>query len=243
MGLIPLLAVYSLEPQLLEHLPSFRKHLEWFIKYRPWLVANVASLSERGSHEHYQLAIVGHDKLERMLTRLFDPGEFLSDYGLRSLSRAHAAQPFNFSAGGSRYSISYEPGESQTGLLGGNSNWRGPVWLPLNYLMIEALRKYHHHYGASLKLSLPTGTPQLMTLADAADVLSHRLVRIFTRDPQQNGRRPVFGSEALLQTDPAWRDNLLFYEYYHGENGAGLGASHQTGWTALLANLPNEQSN
>lgn len=236
-GLIPLLAVQALEPQLLERLPAFRMRLEWFLKYRPQLLANIAPLNEQGSHGHYQLAIVGRDKLVRILRRLFDPEEFLSEYGLRSLSRAHAERPFRFAVGQEAYSVQYEPGESQTGLFGGNSSWRGPVWLPLNYLMIEALRKYHHHYGDSLTVEMPLGSAQRLTLDRAADELGRRLERIFLRDEARGGRRPVFGSEPVFQADPYWRDHLLFYEYFHGDSGAGLGASHQTGWTALVANL------
>jgi hypothetical protein len=236
-GLIPLLAVQALEPELLETLPAFRLRVEWFLKYRPRLVANVAPLNERGSHGHYQLAIVGRDKLARILARVFDPDEFLSDYGLRSLSRAHAQNPFNCLVGDQAYTLRYEPAESHTGLFGGNSNWRGPIWFPLNYLMIEALRKYHHHYGDSLTVEVPQGSGNRLTLDKAADELSRRLGRLFLRNEAQGGRRPVFGGEQLFQADPSWRDHLLFYEYFHGDNGAGLGASHQTGWTALVANL------
>jgi hypothetical protein len=249
-GLIPLLAVQALEPEQLEHLPRFRRRLEWFLEYRPHLVDHVAPLREAGSHDHYQLAIVGRDNLARILERLFDPGEFLSDYGLRSLSRFHADSPFTCTVGGQPYTVRYEPAESTTDLFGGNSNWRGPIWFPINYLMIEALHKYHHHYGDSFQVEVPRGSGTWLTLDQAADELSRRLLRIFQRSSPAShgeasaaghgGRRPVFGGEPIYQTDPHWRDHILFYEYFHGDNGAGLGASHQTGWTALVANLIQE---
>jgi hypothetical protein len=236
-GLIPLMAVQTLEPELLAALPDFRRRMEWVIKYRPHLAAHVAPFDTRGAHGHYHLSIVDRDKLTRILTRVFDAAEFLSDYGLRSLSRYHAAHPFTSRVDGRTYTVAYEPAESRSGLFGGNSNWRGPIWFPTNYLLIEALRKYHHHYGDTLTLEVPTGSGNQMTLAQAADALSRRLQRIFVRDAAHDGRRPVFGGEPLFQRDPHWRDHLLFYEYFHGDNGAGIGASHQTGWTALVANL------
>jgi hypothetical protein len=236
-GLIPLLAVQELAPQLLEKLPRFRRRMDWFIKYRPRLVAHIAPHDEMGDHGHYQLAIVDRDKLVRILMRLFDADEFLSDYGLRALSRAHAQNPFRCRVGETTYTVEYEPGESSTGLFGGNSNWRGPIWFPINYLMVEALRKYHHHYGDSLTVQVPQGSGKKLTLSQAADKLSQRLRSIFLHTGEPEARRPVFGSEPLFQTDPHWRDHILFYEYFHGDNGAGLGASHQSGWTALVANL------
>jgi hypothetical protein len=225
------------EPELLEKLPRFRRRLEWFLEYRPHLVAKVAPLTEAGAHGHYQMAIVDHDKLERILARLFDPAEFLSDYGLRSLSRYHADHPYSCTAGGQSYTVRYEPAESRTGLFGGNSNWRGPIWFPINYLMIEALRKYYHHYGDTLKVEVPRGSGNRVTLDEAADELSRRLARIFLRDEANGGRRAVFGGQEYFQADPHWRDCVPFYEYFHGDNGAGIGASHQTGWTALVAKL------
>lgn len=239
-GLIPLLAVQALDPQQLEALPNFRRRMEWFLTYRPHLTAHIAPLTEPGVHGDLQLAIVDRAKLSRILTRVFDAGEFLSDYGLRSLSRAHAANPYQCRVGDETYTVGYEPAESRSGLFGGNSNWRGPIWFPINYMLIEALRKYDHYYGDTFQVEVPTGSGRMMSLREAADELSRRLVRIFLRDETQAGRRPVFGGEALFQRDPHWRDYLLFYEYFHGDNGAGLGASHQTGWTALVANLFHE---
>jgi hypothetical protein len=237
-GLIPLFAVESLEPEVLEALPKFKGRLEWFIKYRPWLVKNVASLTEMGAHGHYQLAVVGREKLERILERVCDPQEFLSDYGLRSISRFHAENPYTFNVNGQEHRVDYEPGESSSGLFGGNSNWRGPIWFPVNYLLIDSLRKFGHHYADSLQVEMPRGSGQMLNLGQAADELSRRLVSVFQRDSA--GRRPVFGAEPIFQNDPHWRDCLLFYEYFHGDNGAGVGASHQTGWTALVAQLVAE---
>jgi hypothetical protein len=239
-GLIPLVAQATLEPALLDRLPNFKRRLEWFLEYRPELVNNVASLTEMGAHGHYQLAIVGREKLMRILGHVFNPDEFFSDYGLRALSKYHAAHPFELDVNGRLHRVAYEPAESSSGLFGGNSNWRGPVWFPINYLLVEALRGYHHHYGDGLKIEVPLGSGVCITLSAAADELSRRLARIFLRDPAQGGRRAVFGAETRYQEDPLWRDHLLFYEYFHGDNGAGIGASHQTGWTALVANLLQE---
>ncbi|MGC8782357.1 MAG: MGH1-like glycoside hydrolase domain-containing protein, partial [Anaerolineae bacterium] len=195
-GLLPLLAVETLEPELLERLPRFRRRLEWFLKYRSGLLANIAPPTERGVHDHYQLSILNRDKLSRVLQRMFDPQEFLSDYGLRALSRYHATHPYAVTIHGQTFQVSYQPAESDSGLFGGNSNWRGPIWFPLNYLMIEALRKHGHHYGDSFKVELPTGSGQQVTLDEAADALCRRLARIFLRDAQ--GQRPVFGQEPLF---------------------------------------------
>ena len=171
------------------------------------------------------------------MERVFDSEEFLSDYGLRGLSRAYADHPHECRVGDQIYPVRYEPAESSTGLFGGNSNWRGPIWFPINYLMIDALRKYHHHYGDSFKVEVPRRSGNWLTLGAAADDLSRRLMRIFLRDEQHGGRRPVYGDAKPFQTGPHWRDHILFYEYFHGDSGAGLGASHQTGWTALVAKL------
>lgn len=236
-GLIPLFAVETIEAQTLERLSRFRRRMEWFIKYRPHLLSKISSLAASGADGHRLLAMVDQDKLERILKRMFDSNEFLWEYGLRSLSRYHLAHPYSFHIDGQVYTVSYEPAESPTGLFGGNSNWRGPIWFPINYLMIEALRKHHHHYGATLTIEMPYGSGKQFTLAEAADEISRRLARIFLRDGGEGGHRPVFGDVAYFQTDPHWRDYIPFYEYFHGDNGSGLGASHQTGWTALVAKL------
>ena len=236
-GLVPLLAVEALEPELLDALPAFKTRLEWFIKNRPHLVQNVASLTEMGEHGHYQLAVVGREKLTRILQRVFDPQEFLSNYGLRALSKYHADHPYEFEVNGVLNSVHYEPAESSSGLFGGNSNWRGPIWFPANYLLIESLRKYSHHYGQSLLVDVPNPLGRSLNLAECADELSRRLANIFLPDSANHNNRPVFGSEPIFQTDPHWHDAILFYEYFNGEDGSGVGASHQTGWTALVANL------
>jgi hypothetical protein len=236
-GLIPLFATAILEADTLEQLPSFKRRLEWFIKHRPHMVEKIASFTEIGAHGHYQLSIVGREKLERLLQRVFDPGEFLSDYGLRSLSKYHADHPFQIRVGNQVYSVDYEPAESRSGLFGGNSNWRGPIWFPVNYLVIESLRTYYHHYGETLKIEVPGGSGNWINLDQAADELCSRLERIFLRDSSNADRRAVFGSEPYFQNDPHWRDYVPFYEYFHGDTGTGLGASHQTGWTALVAKM------
>ncbi len=239
-GLLPLLAVETLEPELLERLPRFRRRLEWFLKYRPGLIANISSLSEVGPHDHFHLSILDHDKLVRVLRRVFDTNEFLSEYGLRALSRHHAESPYTLSVDGASYHLDYQPAESTTALFGGNSNWRGPIWFPLNYMMIEALRKHSHHYGDTLKVEVPLGSGQYLNLDAAANDLCLRLAHIFLRangNSSNDGTRAVFGTERLFQTDLHWRDYLLFYEYFHADNGVGLGASHQTGWTALVAKM------
>ncbi len=239
-GLIPLFAVEILDRELLDSLPHFKRRMEWFFRYRPSLIENVASLTEMGAGGQFHLAIVGREKLKRILERVFSSDEFLSDYGLRALSRFHAEHPFEFQVGEMVHSVHYEPAESSSALFGGNSNWRGPIWFPVNYLLVESLRKYAKHYGESFKVEVPLGSRRMLTLGQAADELARRLAGIFKRDPANGGRRPVFGGESIFQVDPYWRDNLLFYEYFHGDSGAGVGASHQTGWTALVTNLIQE---
>ena len=234
-GLIPLFAVQTIEPEILEKLPRFRQRMSWFIKERPYLVNNIASLRERGHDDRLLLSLVSRTQLQRILTRMFDPAQFLSDYGLRSLSKEHEARPFQVTVHGNTLSIDYEPAESTTTLFGGNSNWRGPIWFPVNYLMIEALHEFDRYYADTLKVELPVGSGDSVTLAEAADRVSSRLCDLFARDG--GGKRPFYGGVDLFQQHPDWRDYILFYEYFHGDNGAGIGASHQTGWTALVAAL------
>lgn len=236
-GLIPLFAVETLEPDLLEMLPNFRRRMEWFLKYRPSWVANIAPLVEEGEGGRHLLSVVNREQLTRILEKMLDPQEFLSDYGLRALSRYHLENPYQWHVNGMTHEVQYEPAESTTGLFGGNSNWRGPIWFPVNFLMIEALQKFHHYYGDGLKVEMPAKSGQGMNLWDVAGEISRRLNHIFLKDEAQANRRAVFGGEALFQNDPHWRDYVLFYEYFHGDNGAGIGASHQTGWTALIAKL------
>jgi hypothetical protein len=234
-GLIPLFAVETLEPDLIGQLHGFRRRMEWFIENRPDLTNNVACMETPGKGERRLLSILDADQLRRVLKVMLDESEFLSPYGIRSVSRYHRDHPYVFSVNGASYQVDYEPGESTTGLFGGNSNWRGPVWVPVNHLLIESLQKFHHYFGDDFKVECPTGSGQLMTLWEVATELSRRLTHLFLRGP--DGRRPVHGSDERYRSDPHWRDLVLFHEYFHGDNGSGLGASHQTGWTALVAKL------
>jgi len=234
-GLIPLLAVETIKPGILDRMPGFNRRLEWFIEHRPDLTENVACMKTLGTRKRRLLAILDADRLRRVLRVMLDEREFLSPHGIRSISAIHRDHPYTLSINGLDYQIRYEPAESSSGLFGGNSNWRGPIWFPINYLIIEALQKFHHYLGDDFKVEFPTGSGQLMTLADVAAELSRRLSRIFLRD--ERGRRPVCGGLDVFQNDPHWRDLILFHEYFHGDNGAGIGASHQTGWTALVAKL------
>ncbi len=234
-GLTPLFAVETLEPDLLERLPRFRRRMEWFLRYRPNLVRRVASLGTPGQGGRRLLSLVGRPQLERILERMLDPQQFLSDFGLRSLSREHRDRPYELEFAGTTHRVAYEPGESSGRMFGGNSNWRGPIWFPVNVLMVESLQKFHHYYGSGLRVACPGDSRRRMTLDEVATDLSRRLIRIFAQDA--DGRRPFHGAVELFQTDPHFRDLVLFHEYFHGDTGAGLGASHQTGWTALVAKL------
>jgi hypothetical protein len=234
-GLVPLFAVETLEPDLLERQPGFKGRLEWFIEHRDDLIDNVACMRTPGVGERRLLSVVTADRLRRVLRTMLDETEFLSPYGIRALSRVHREHPYVLPVNGHDYRVDYEPGESSTGLFGGNSNWRGPIWFPVNYLLIESLQKFHHYFGADFTVECPTGSGQMMTLAEVAAELSRRLTRIFLKDA--SGRRPVFGDIATFQQDPHWRDYVPFHEYFHGDTGRGVGASHQTGWTGLVAKL------
>jgi len=234
-GLIPLFAVETLEPEMIERLEGFRRRLDWFVEHRPDLTDNVACMKTPGHCDRRLLSVVAADRLTRVLARMLDEREFLSPYGIRALSRVHKDQPYLLQMDGHVHRVDYEPGESSTGLFGGNSNWRGPVWFPVNFLLIEALQKFHHYFGDSVRVECPTGSGTMLTLAQVATELSQRLSRIFQRD--ETGRRPVFGGVERFQRDPHWRDYVPFHEYFHGDDGHGLGASHQTGWTALVAKL------
>jgi hypothetical protein len=234
-GLIPLFAVETLDPELVESLPGFKRRLEWFIRHRNDLTRNVASMSAAGEAERRLLSIVDADQLRRVLRVMLDENEFLSPFGIRSISRIHRDAPYSLAAGDTEHRVTYDPAESTTGVFGGNSNWRGPVWFPVNYLLIESLQKFYHYLGPEFQVECPTGSGHMMTLWEVAAEISRRLSHIFLRD--ENGRRPVHGASELFQSDPHWRDLVLFYEYFHGDNGSGLGASHQTGWTGLVAKL------
>ncbi|REJ76443.1 MAG: glucosidase [Acidobacteria bacterium] len=234
-GLIPLFAVATIEPESLAALPDFRSHLQWFIENRPELTAHVACMNTPGEGERRLLAVAFRERLERVLKVMLDENEFLSPHGIRAVSRFHLENPYVLNVNGSEHRVDYEPGESSSGLFGGNSNWRGPIWFPVNYLIIESLQKFHWYFGDDLKVECPTGSGNKMNLWEVSQEISRRLSHIFLLD--DNGRRPVWGSNEKLQNDPEFRDHVLFYEYFHGDNGSGIGASHQTGWTGLVAKL------
>jgi hypothetical protein len=234
-GLIPLFAVETLEPDLLEKVPEFRKRLEWVFEHKPDLAGLVSRWHEPGKGERRFLSLLRGHRMKRLLARMLDENEFLSDYGIRGLSKLHQAHPYVFHFAGQEFKVSYQPAESDSGLFGGNSNWRGPIWFPINYLLIESLQKFHHYYGDDFKVEYPTGSGQYVTINDVAKNISQRLCRIFLRD--ENGYRAFYGSNEKFQTDQHFRDHIWFYEYFHGDNGRGVGASHQTGWTGLIAKL------
>jgi hypothetical protein len=238
-GLLPLLAVEALDPSIMKRLTGFARRLDWFVEHRPDLTANVTGMQTPGTRDLRLLAVVDSRRLRRVLAIMLDEREFLSPYGLRSLSRIHADRPYVIHANGMEHRVMYDPGDSTSGIFGGNSNWRGPVWFPVNYLIIEALHRFHRYYGNDFKVECPTGSGHLLTLAEVASELSRRLTTIFLR--RADGTRPVYG-DAERQHDPHWRDLVLFYEFFHGDTGAGHGASHQTGWTALVARLFQQQA-
>jgi hypothetical protein len=234
-GLIPLFAVETLEPEVLDRLPDFKRRLEWFIDNRPDLTENFACMRGEGMGERRLLSIANQDQLRRILNYMLDEREFLSPYGIRALSQFHRENPYSLHVNGIEHRVDYEPGESTTGVFGGNSNWRGPIWFPLNFLMVESLQKFHHYLGNDFKVEFPTGSGNMKTLWEVAGELSRRMINIFLRN--EKGHRPVFGNLEKFQTDPHWRDLLLFHEYFHGDSGSGVGASHQTGWTGVVTKL------
>ena len=234
-GILPIVAVTTLGANTLASLPKFASHLNWFLEYKPQLAQHASHTYARGDGTGQLLSITSPEQLRNVLKTVLDPNEFLSDYGLRSLSAIHREHAFELKLGDMRFAIGYEPGESQSGLFGGNSNWRGPIWFPLNYLIIEALRRYARFFGDDFTVECPTGSGNFLTLTATADFLADRLVDLFRNDAQNN--RPCFGNNHRMQTHPDWHDNVLFNEYFHGDTGAGLGASHQTGWTGLVADI------
>jgi hypothetical protein len=233
-GLIPLFAVEALEDEVINRLPGFRKRMQWFIEHRSDLARQIAYVEHHAGElpAHHLLAIPSRQRLLRVLRYLLDENEFLSPFGIRSLSRVHEKQPFALHLDGQVRSVEYTPGESNSGMFGGNSNWRGPVWFPVNYLLVEALERYHFFYRDTIRVECPTGSGRFMNLKEVSQEIARRLVRIF--EPDASGRRPCFGSDPRFAADPHWRNHLLFHEYFHGDTGLGLGASHQTGWTALV---------
>ena len=234
-GITPIFAVETITARTLEALPNLHRRIEWFLRNRPELAENVARIDLGGTRERRLLAIVNPDRLRSVLRRVFDPKEFLSPNGIRMLSAAHRRTPYVLRVGGREWRCDYEPAESTSGLFGGNSNWRGPIWMPLNFLLIEALQKFHYYLGDDYQIEFPTGSGRMMSLWDISLELQRRLVGLFRRGP--DGRRPFNGSVDVFQNDPHWRDQILFHEYFNGDTGEGLGASHQTGWTALVAKM------
>jgi hypothetical protein len=234
-GLIPLFAVETLEPETLDRLPDFKRRLEWFIDNRPDLTENLACMESEGMGQRRLLSIADKDQLRSILKFMLDEREFLSPHGIRALSQFHRDKPYKLTVEDTEHRVDYEPGESTTGLFGGNSNWRGPIWFPVNYLLVESLQKFHHYLGPEFKVEFPTGSGTTMSLWEVAGELSRRMTSIFLQD--EKGRRPVFENLEKFQTDPHWRDLVLFHEFFHGDTGAGVGASHQTGWTGVVTKL------
>ena len=234
-GLIPLFAVEVIEPDIIKKCPEFTERMDWFLNYRPDLSNLVSRWYVKGKGERRLFSLLRGHRLKRILKRMLDESEFLSDYGIRALSKFHENNPYIFETDSNTFTVNYEPAESETGLFGGNSNWRGPVWIPMNFLIIESLQRFHHYYGDDFKVEYPTNSGKYFTLKEISVELSKRLKKIFLRDNE--GRRPVFGANNKFQIDPHFRNYILFYEYFHGNEGRGLGASHQTGWTGLIAKL------
>jgi len=237
-GLLPLTAVAIGDSKLIARFPSFKRRMEWFERYRKDLTDSCASMTKQGQEERIMLSVVKPEQLVRLLVRMLDETEFLSPFGIRSISRFHRESPYELHVQGVHHRLDYEPGESRTQLFGGNSNWRGPIWFPLNYLIIESLQRFHGYFGDAFQVECPTGSGKKMSLLEVSRELARRLSRIFLPDP--SGRRPVAGGYEIFWNDPHWKDLMLFHEYFHGDTGAGLGASHQTGWTGLVAKLLEE---
>ena len=239
-GLTPLYAVETLEPELLEKVPEFKQRMEWFLNYRPDLASLVSRWNEPGMGERRLLSLLRGHRMKRLLKRMLDEAEFLSDYGVRALSRHHRDHPYEIHVNGNTFTVTYVPAESDSSMFGGNSNWRGPVWFPVNFLLIESLQKFHHYYGDDFKIEHPTGSGKYVTINDVAEELAQRLTMIFLLN--KDGIRPALGCDQKMQTDPHFRDYILFHEYFDGDTGRGVGASHQTGWTGIVAKLLQPRS-
>jgi len=237
-GLLPLCTPTVIAPGLMEKFPVFADHIKKFLARYGTILSNIHPPDLAGAEGRYLLSVCNETKLRRILTRMLDEERFLSPFGIRSLSKWHEQHPYAFDVQGKRYEVKYLPAESDTGMFGGNSNWRGPIWLPINYMLLRGLMQFYLYYGDTFKIECPTGSGRMMNLFEVTMDIARRLTRIFLRD--EKGRRPVYGGTGKFQTDPNWRDHVLFYEYFHGDNGAGLGASHQTGWTGLVAKLIQE---
>jgi hypothetical protein len=234
-GLLPLCAATVFDGKMVTKYPEIGERLVWFLQARPEIRTAIHDPLKPGFNGRHLASILDETRLRRVLAKMLDENEFLSPYGLRSLSRYHADHPYVIQAGGQEYRVPYLAAESDTGMFGGNSNWRGPIWMPVNALIIRALMHYHSYYGPEFTVECPTGSGQRMNLYQVAEEIARRLANIFLRGP--DGRRAVFGGAKKFQEDPHWRDCLQFYEYFHGDNGAGLGANHQTGWTGVIARI------
>jgi hypothetical protein len=234
-GLLPLLAVESLEQETFDKLKIFARRTAWFVSKRPFVFTDHTCELHPELGNKRLLSIVTKERLTGILKYMLDENEFLSEYGLRSVSKFHEKNPFTFHCGSQTYTVGYHPAESDSGLFGGNSNWRGPIWYPINFLIIESLQKFHHYYGDQLKVEFPTRSGRFLNLWDVSIELSKRLIKGFEQN--SDGKRPIYGNAQKFQNDPYWKDMILFHEYFDGDTGKGLGASHQTGWTALIAKL------
>jgi hypothetical protein len=233
-GLIPLFATEILDDSDITDSPIFKSRMKWFADNRPDLASLVSNWNEKNAEGKHLLSVVRRYRMKSLLKYMLDENEFLSDNGIRALSKYHLNDPYQTVIYGHEFCIKYTPAESDSGLFGGNSNWRGPVWVPMNYLIIDSLHRFYQYYGDSFKVECPTNSGNFMNLKEVADNIYYRLLKIFLRD--ENGKRAVYGNNTKLQTDPHFKDYILFHEYFDGDNGRGLGASHQTGWTGLIAN-------
>jgi Glycosyl hydrolase family 63 C-terminal domain len=240
-GLIPLFAVETLEPDLLDTVPEFKANLEWYLNNRPDIARLVSRWHIPGAGDRRLLSLLRGHRMKKVLRHMLDESEFLSDYGIRALSRYHLEHPYQFNCDGHTLTVQYEPAESTSGYFGGNSNWRGPIWMPVNFLIIESLQKFHYYYGDDFKVECPTGSGIFLTINEVANELGRRLKRLFLRG--KDGRRPIYGQNDVFQNDPQFRDYITFYEYFDGDNGRGVGASHQTGWTGLIAKIIQPRAN
>ncbi len=234
-GLLSLMAVAVFPKEAFDRLPNFREAAQKFMMQHPELTHNVHLPNQLGERNRLMLSILNEHKLRRVLSYMLDESEFLSDYGIRSLSRHHLENPYRFNYGGQEYKVGYVPGDSTSGMFGGNSNWRGPIWMPVNLLLIRSLLQLYSYYGDNFKIEYPTGSGHQATLFEVTSSISERITSIFLRN--EAGHRPLYGGTEKFQTDPYWRDLILFYEYFNGDNGAGVGASHQTGWTGCIARI------
>jgi hypothetical protein len=243
-GLMPLTTGVILDEAVIAELPGFKRRMDWFIEHRDDLAEHLTYLEgespAEGNITRRLLCIPSEDRFRRLLSVMLDESEFLSPYGIRSMSAAHGEEPLVFEFGGQMHQVQYVPGESDSGMFGGNSNWRGPVWFPMNFLIIQSLKRYHAFYGDAFRVECPTGSGNQMTLMEVARELERRCIKLF--EPDEHGARPAHGEVRQYAEDPHWKDLILFYEYFHADNGRGLGASHQTGWTALVASMIRSQS-